>query len=215
LREHFDNYLNLRQIILDKKPEVIVECGAGNGDLTRLIAHMQWLYPFDFKVISDKEIDFIDEVEWITGISYEAIKSLADDSVDLCIIDTDHNYWTLRQELEALIPKMREGGLVVMHDVEEFYYDTGMGMSYWNGAYYPEKEIKEMTRLGGTGLALIDFIHDFRGTFKLVRFIPESHGAAVIEKRTVNGTSIITPGPDAVFAKPEIKGEKEHATANS
>src|SRR5258708_16420542 len=97
---------------------------------------------------------------------------------------------------------MKEGGLVVMHDVEEFYYDTGMGMSYWNEEPYPKEEIESMTRMGGVGLGIIDFIHDFRGTFKLVRFIPESHGAAVIENRTVKRTKIITSGPDAVSANP-------------
>jgi len=204
LQEHFDNFLNLRQLILDRKPKTILECGAGNGDLTRLLSHLQLMYSFDLSVISDKEVEGLDSsIEWMTGVSYRVIPTLSDNSLEMCIIDTDHNYWTLRQELEGLIPKMKEGGLVVMHDVEEFYYDTGMGLSYWDGSFYPEEEIKSKTRLGGTGLSLIDFIHDFRGTFKLVRFIPESNGAAVIEKRTVTGTSIITPGPNAVFAQPE------------
>lgn len=203
MKEHFDNFLNLRQLILDHKPSLIVECGAGSGEMTRQIAFMERYYPFELRVISDKPVEGLPgNVTFTKGVSYRAIPSLKDDSVGMCIIDTDHNYWTLRQELEALIPKMQEGGLVVMHDVEEFYYDTGMGMSYWNDEPYPEEEIKSMTRLGGTGLSLIDFIHDFRGTFKLVRFIPESHGAAVIQKRTVKGTSIITPGPNPLFARP-------------
>ena len=203
MQEHFDDFLNLRKLILERKPKLIVECGAGNGDLTRLLCHMLLMYQFDLHVISDKELPDIEHwVEWHTGVSYKVIPEFDDNSIEMCIIDTDHNYWTLRQELEALIPKMKEGGLIVMHDVEEFYYDTGMGLSYWDGSPYPEEEIKSKTRLGGCGLGLIDFIHDFRGTFKLVRFIPESHGAAVIEKRTVTGTQIITPGPASTFAKP-------------
>lgn len=203
MQGHFDKHLNLRQLILDKKPKVIVECGAGNGELTKLIAHMKWYYDFEFHCISDKPVENLgDEVEWITGISYEALKSFPDDSIDLCIIDTDHNYWTLRTELEVVSPKMKEGGLVIMHDVEEFYYDTGMGMSYWNDSPYPEAEIKGKAHLGGVGLSLIDFLHDFRGSFKLVRYIPEHYGAAVIEKKTVTQTKIITPGPGSIFGKP-------------
>lgn len=202
MQGHFDKNLNLRQIILDKRPELIVECGAGNGDCTKLIAHMKWYYPFEFYSITDKALDGIEEVEWKIGLSYERLKEFEDNSIGLCIIDTDHNYWTLRQELLAVFPKMKEGGLIVMHDVEEFYYNTGMGMSYWNDQPYPEKEILEMSKFGSLGLCVIDFLHECRGSFKLVRWIPEHFGCAVIEKRSVSGTSVIRPGPGSVFAKP-------------
>lgn len=201
MQGHFDRNLNLRNLILEKRPEVIVECGAGEGACTKLLAHLKWYYDFELNVISDKELPHIDGVKWKTGISYEELGTFPDHSIGLCIIDTDHNYWTLRQELMAVSPKMEEGGLIVMHDVDEFYYDTGMGMSYWNDAPYPEKEIMDMAKMGGTGLCLIDFLGACRGSFKLIRWIPEHFGCAVIEKRTVEGTKIIRPGPGSVFAK--------------
>lgn len=211
MQGHFDKHLNLRQLILDKRPKVIVECGAGEGECTRLLAHMKWSYPLTLYSITDKKIKDIVGVEWKIGISYERLKEFDDNSIDLCIIDTDHNYWTLRQELLAVMPKMTEGGLIVCHDVEEFYYDTGMGMSYWNDQPYPEKEITEMAKLGSVGLCLIDFLHERRGTFKLVRWIPEHFGCAVIEKRSVMETKIIRPGPGSVFARPGIT-DKEVAS---
>lgn len=191
--------------MLDRRPRVVVECGAGDGALTKLLAHMKWFYPLELHVISDKSIEGLDPmIKWKTGVSYRVLKEFPDDSIDLCIIDTDHNYWTLREELDALHPKLREGGLVAMHDVEEFYYNTGMGLSYWDDSYYPEKEIKEKVCMGGTGLALIDFLHENRGSYKLLRYVPEHCGAAVIEKRKVTGTSIITPGIQPVFARPVV-----------
>lgn len=204
MKGHFDRHLNLRQLILDKLPDVVVECGAGNGDCTKLLAHLRLWHPYDLYSITDKKLDdiFIPGVEWKIGVSYKKFKEFQDGEIDMCIIDTDHNYWTLRTELEAVIPKMKEGGLVIMHDVEEFYYDTGMGMSYWDDSPYPEKEIRSKVHLGGVGLALIDFLHDFRGSFKLVRYLPEHYGVAVIEKRTVKETKIISPGTNPVFAKP-------------
>jgi hypothetical protein len=90
-----------------------------------------------------------------------------------------------------------------MHDVEEFYYSTGMGMSYWNDSPYPEKEIMEKVKLGGLGLCLIDFLSAFRGSYKLVRWIPEHFGCAVIERRTVTETQVLRPGPSSVFARPK------------
>jgi len=113
---------------------------------------------------------------------YEALKEFKEESLGMVIIDTDHNYWTLRQELAVAAPKMKEGGLLIFHDVEEFYHNSGLSMGYWNGQSYPQQEILSMTQLGGTGMALIDFLHEQRGFFKLVRWIPEHYGAAVVER---------------------------------
>lgn len=198
---HFDVHLKLRDIILAKRPSLIVECGAGNGDCTKLLAHMKIMYPFDLVSITDKELPYIEEVEWKIGISYERLKEFEDGSIGLCIIDTDHNYWTLRQELDAVSPKMEEGGLVVMHDVDTYYHNSGMAMSYWNDQEYPEKKILECVAAGGLGDAVIDFLHQHRGEFKMVWWNPNHHGVAVLEKQTVKETFIIRPGTDPVFAK--------------
>lgn len=204
MQGHFDRNLNLRALILEKRPKVIVECGAGDGLCTKLLAHLKWFYDFELHVISDKEIPAIEGAQWKTGISYKELAKFPDASIGLCIIDTDHNYWTLRQELMAVSSKMEEGGLIVMHDVEEFYYDTGMGMSYWNDDPYPEKEIMDMVKMGGLGLCLIDFLSQCRGSFKLNRWIPEHFGCAVIEKRETVGTKVIRPGTTSVFARPGV-----------
>lgn len=202
MKGHFDQHLKLRDLILEKKPGIIVECGAGNGDCTKLMAHMHPLYPFSLYSITDKALPEIPGVEWKIGLSYKRLKEFDDKSIDLCILDTDHNYWTLRQELEVLRAKMKEGGLVVMHDVEEFYHNTGMGMSYWNDEPYPEQEIRDFSKFGGLGLALIDFLHAWRREFKLVRYLPEHFGVAVIEKKTVTETLMVTPGTNPLFARP-------------
>lgn len=202
---HFDKNLNLRNIILDKRPEVIVECGAGNGDCTKLLAHLKWWYPFELISITDKRLDegeeWSCEVDWRIGLSYEKLLEFEDDSIGLCILDTDHNYWTLMKELHALGPKLKEGGLIVMHDVDDFYHHTGLAMSYWNNQDYPEKEIMEHANLGGLGLALIDFLAKYRGQYQLKHWTDTHHGCAVIEKKTVTETQVIRPGTDPVFAQ--------------
>lgn len=203
---HFDQHLNIRKLILERRPKLIVECGAGDGETTRMLAHLKWFYEFDLVAITDKKLDseeWMAEVDWRIGISYEKLKDFEDESIDLCFLDTDHNYWTLTQELEALIPKMIEGGIVVMHDVESFYHNTGMGLSYWNDQPYPESEIRAHIKDGGLGDALIDFLHRNRSCFKLRNYDPNEHGMAVIEKRTVTQTAVITPGPKPVYAKPQ------------
>lgn len=198
---HFDTHLDLRKIILDKRPEIVVECGAGNGDCTRLLAHLKWWYPFEFFSITDKAITGIDEVEWKIGLSYVRLREFEEASIGLCIIDTDHNYWTLRTELDCLDPKLEEGGLVVIHDVETFYHDTGMGMSYWDGSTYPEKQIMDCIPKGGLGDAVIDFLCENRDRYKMLWWNPNHHGVAVLEKKTVTHTNVIRPGTHPVFAQ--------------
>jgi len=198
---HFDQHIKLRDLILEKHPKVIVEVGAGDGDNTQLLAHLHSLYPFKLYSISDKKLD-MEGVEFIVGISYEKLKEFKDGEIEFCIIDTDHNYWTLWMELSAVMPKMKEGGLVVFHDVETFYYNTGSAGSYWDGHEYPEKLIRDHVKFGGTGLALIDFLSAYRGYFKLIRWVPEHHGCAVIERMTVKDTVVVLPGSSPVFAKP-------------
>lgn len=184
---------------------MIVECGAGNGDLTRLIASLLDTYAFEFTVISDKVIEGLDKrIHWFTGLSYEVLQSFPNNSIDLCIIDTDHNYWTLREELRALNDRVKEGGLIAMHDVETFYHDTGMALSYWIGKPYPREEIEAMANQGGLGDAMVLFLASDPLHWKLFAYNRESHGGAIIEKKTQTYFNIVVPGPGAGFA-PKIK----------
>lgn len=209
MHNHFAKNLNLKQIILERTPKHIVECGAGNGDLTRQIASLLDVYDFEFSVISDKVIENIDKrVHWFTGLSYEVLKHFPDNSIDLCIIDTDHNYWTLREELRALNDRIKEGGLIALHDVETFYHDTGMALSYWNDMPYPREEIESVANQGGLGDAMIAFLVSDHLHWKLFAYDHRSHGAAVLEKHTQKEFKIIVPGPGAGFAP---KKEIEHA----
>ena len=68
-----------------------------------------------------------------------------------------------------------------------------------------------MTRWGGTGMALIDFLHEERGYFKLVRWIPEHFGAAVVERKTVTDSVLVMPGTKPVFA-PTMEPSKEEVS---
>lgn len=210
MHNHFSQFLNLEKIILERKPKVIVECGAGNGALTQKLASLLDIYPFDLHVISDKALEGMDSrIHWVTGLSYEALMSFPRGSIDLCIIDTDHNYWTLMREFAALFHRVKEGGLIAMHDVETFYHDTGMALSYWDGKSYPREEIEKFAPYGGLGDALIEFLHIKKMYYKLLAYTHESHGAALIEKRTQTEFCIKVPGPGAGFA-PQNK-EINHA----
>ena len=126
--------------------------------------------------------------------------------MDLCIIDTDHNYWTLAKELTAIAPKITQGGMIAFHDVDEFYHNTGLAMSYWNDEPYPKDEILECAKFGGVGDALLNFLVKNNSEWKLLHWTKESYGAALIEKKTVKEAMVVMPGKNPIFAKPSRGG---------
>lgn len=205
MHNHFFEHMNLRKIILEKRPSLIVEVGAGNGDNTKLLAHLLDLYPFELHVISDKKVEGLDpRIKWTVGLSYKELAKYKEGEIGLCIIDTDHNYWTLAKELEAVKDKIPQGGLIAFHDVDEFYHNTGMAMSYWDGEDYPKEEILSCVKLGGVADALLQFLVEFKTEYKLLHWTKEKYGAALIERNTVSQTSVIMPAGAPVFAKPYI-----------
>lgn len=210
MHNHFNQNLNLKALILEHRPKMIVECGAGNGDLTRQLASLLDIYPFELHVITDKVLEGLDSrIKWVIGLSYEELKKFESKSIGLCVIDTDHNYWTLMKEFSAAFDKIREDGYIALHDVETFYHDTGMALSYWDGKPYPKEEIEKFSPYGGLGDALIEFLHIKNMNYRLVSFTTASHGAALIQRKTQPIFSVVIPGPKPVYA--QIQKEAVHA----
>ena len=202
MHNHFDKNLNLKKWILDNRPSVIVECGAGTGELTRQLAGLRDVYPFELHVISDKPVDGLDSrIVWHSGLSYDVLPTFPDDSIGLCIIDTDHNFWTLMKELSACFNKIAIDGFVAFHDVETFYHDTGMALKYSSGEPYPREEIEKFSAYGGLGDALIEFLHIKKMDYRLVSFTTESHGAALIRRKPQAYFNVFVPGEKPVYAE--------------
>ena len=206
MHNHFDKNLNLKKWILEKRPKVIVECGSGNGELTKQLSSLLDIYDFKLFVISDRPVNDVDKrVIFKTGLSFNVLKEFQDESIDLCVIDTDHNYWTLMKEFEAVFNKMSEGGLIALHDVETFYHDTGMALKYSNGEPYPKEEIQKFSPYGSLGDAMIDFLHLKKMNYKLLHFTNQSNGAALIEKKSQSHYSIVVPGSNPLYAESVVE----------
>jgi hypothetical protein len=82
-----------------------------------------------------------DPVIMIRGASSNFLNSIADDSLDCVYIDSDHSYFTVHQELELSIAKVKPGGWITGHDyvhwtpgviraVDEFLIKTGYKLEY-------------------------------------------------------------------------------------
>lgn len=173
MNNHFDQYLNVKDLILKYRPKFILECGAGGGENTRKLLTLKDEVGFRLVVVNDGVQD-IPGVEWVNGVSYLEIPKYP--GVDLCLIDTDHNFWTLREELKALAGVMPSGGIAILHDTETFGRESGFMSGYYQAkAPYPLEEMQKAS--AGKGLRnAVEESPDFR----ILREVPESHGAMAL-----------------------------------
>ena len=117
------------------RPATVIEIGAYAGDVTRLLA--EWADGSEAKIYSidpDPQPELLQlaeensQVELVRRLSLEALPELP--AADAAIIDGDHNYYTVSQELR-LIEERASGAvpLVICHDVcwpharRDAYYD--------------------------------------------------------------------------------------------
>lgn len=185
MHNHFDKHLNIKQLILEADPRLVVECGAGGGNCTKKLQSLQngISEPFRLIPINDSmgvPLGF-SHTDWVCGISYLELEKFADGSIDFCLIDTDHNYWTLKQELEVLKRKMRPGGIVVMHDTETYGKASGHMFNYNVDVKYPFDEIVKCEEEGKTMISAIDEVWASKD-FGLVKAVTTSHGATAIKR---------------------------------
>jgi len=63
-----------------------------------------------------KAANIEDTVEILKGDSVAMSKHIRDNSLDLCFIDADHTYKGVKRDIEAYLPKVKEGGIICGHD---------------------------------------------------------------------------------------------------
>ena len=182
MRSHWDTNLNVKQLVLEKKPKLIVECGAGSGENTQ--QYLDLGLPFKMIVISDGELpprfegktgkDF----QWIFGISYLELDKFDNESIDFCSIDTDHDYYTLKMELRALKKKLTPGGVIVIHDTESYRHNSGHMDHYNCGVIYPVKIIEYEVLGKMYGDAIAEAVE--AGKYRVIAESLESNGAMAL-----------------------------------
>lgn len=57
------------------------------------------------------------------GLSWNALATLPDASIDFAYIDADHAYESVRKDISAVLPKMRHNGIIQFNDYTHFTHD--------------------------------------------------------------------------------------------
>jgi hypothetical protein len=183
MKQHWDANLNVKELMQIYKPTLFVELGADVGHNTDQLVAFQKIQPFKLITISDgimpERFANLPNYEWVYGISYINLKKFEDKSIDFCSIDTDHNYWTLKEELNILNSKMKTGGVVVMHDTEYFRYANWVYGFYFSGADYPLEEVVSAKNKSYTA-AIEEALE--RKEYTLLKEVKESCGAMAVIK---------------------------------
>lgn len=186
MNNHWDKNLNVRQLLEEYKPKMMVECGAGSGENTAQYLEAGYL----LTVISDGEPperlkSYVDKkiLRWIFGLSYIELENFKDGSIDFCSIDTDHNYWTLKQEIDVLRKKLSDLGIIVIHDTETYRNNSGKMDGYNCRLPYPAEIGMEEKKGRKYGDAIREAV--LSGDFFVLEESIESNGATALMIRKV------------------------------
>lgn len=93
--------------------------------------------------------------------SLEASNLIEDKSLDICFIDADHRYKAVKADLLAYIPKIKDGGILCGHDLDEgieIYFNT-----------WTEKQLESDTSKGGHA-GVCQAVGEIIGLDKITRY---------------------------------------------
>lgn len=135
------------ELVKKLKPEVIVELGVHKGD--SLFSFCQGAAQYGGHVYGvdtwegDKHAGFYDEEIFNQVVKYaletypntvtlmkmpfaEAVKDFEPNSIDLLHIDGLHTYEAVKADWESWLPKVKQNGVVLFHDITVTHLDFGV-----------------------------------------------------------------------------------------
>jgi len=212
MHKQFYEGVRVKDLIDTLKPKLILEMGFGAGTNMLVLLTYTKKPGADYYIISlsddfnvERMIlpnDFIERFLFIKGISYAMVprwKELGlpspfDKKIDFCIIDTDHNYWTLKRELEHLDPLMSPKCAIALHDTaskpceHHLYYSNALHKgsnsmmrttyNYLNDDPYPMQQV--LDTLDKPMMLAIDEFLVTHPDYKKIKHYDECCGCTVL-----------------------------------
>lgn len=201
----------MKAVIDQLKPKTILEIGFGAGTNALMLLTYTKMPGNDYYIISLSDDhkppkitlpnDFVHRFVYVGGVSYNLLPhwkelNLPDPfnrEIDLCIIDSDHNYFTLEKELEGVYPLMSKKCAIAFHDTaskpceHHMYYSNALDQNsnsmvqttgYKDGTPYPHKEV--LATLDKPMMAAIEEFLKEHQDFKMLKHIDECCGCTLI-----------------------------------
>lgn len=165
-----------------EKPEYLCEIGTADGGtnflLSQAIPSTHFMVGVDLYVKNRSKLHYFSkpnqQMNYINGSSYGAgtvdkVKHLlGDKKLDLLFIDGDHSYEGVKQDFLKYRHLVRDGGIIVFHDIVPDYltrYGTQTGRwvgdvpRFWNKikCLYPHYEFVEDPEQDGLGIGAIRY----------------------------------------------------------
>jgi hypothetical protein len=109
-------------LVLHKQPELIVDLGTFHG----ASAFALGTQGIGKLVTIDREIDpktrnllkaHLKNVEVVEGLFSDVVSNYKDHSIDILHFDGDHKFPSVIEDLKNWVPKLKDDGVVLMHDV--------------------------------------------------------------------------------------------------
>jgi len=71
---------------------------------------------FDIFMENLKRVGVEDDINIIKGYSWDMADEFEDNSLDIVFIDADHEYESVKKDINAWYPKVKQGGIIAGHD---------------------------------------------------------------------------------------------------
>jgi hypothetical protein len=151
------SFLNLAELLIPSLDAVgarsVIEVGAYAGDLTELL--LEWAARVDARVVAidpapQKELVALaearDDLELVRETSHEALGRI--ELADVIVIDGDHNYYTVSEELQLIGERARGADLplLLFHDVS---WPHARRDSYYAPELIPDASRQPLVEGGG------------------------------------------------------------------
>lgn len=163
-----EHLIRIKDLVINNNCKTVVELGVRSGVSTQaLLAGIDEtggkLYSYDIQPILPTDgprntsiierLGHLEVPNWKfeLGSSLEVYKYWKDEELDLIFIDTDHTPEQIYKELILWTPKVRIGGLIVMHDVAEPSFKLMEGITKFLREK-PNYSYEEYTNNNGLGI---------------------------------------------------------------
>lgn len=123
---------------------ICIDWFKGNADITTIPDHPHAYQPNNqFNILNsflNNVKEYLDYINIIIGDSKLVSQYIPNESIDICFIDGDHIYPNIKQDIELYLSKVKPGGILAGHDMENInlantFTSEQLYTHYYNGVH--------------------------------------------------------------------------------